>query len=178
MIYMIEPDLALGNVMNFVCRQLIPSLHKLATLERLDAEGRTAILEIASALCVLPDLDPSTRIQFTLDLSWDDRNWIGSLDLMDSALRLHSTLLQLTGALGSPMSDVDVQWQHTALEIKSDAGVVCHDSSRLWFWIDCFRRFVDGSIHPLAGQRATFNLVTRSSCLDLNYGMIDVQGPK
>ncbi len=167
MSHVMDQDLALGNVRTFVSRQLTPALHKLAVLERLDSEGRTAILEIAAALCALPDLDPDANMWLEVDLYWEDRNWLGTLEMADSSLKLRSTLCQLEGL----KSELSAQWQHTALDVKSKVGTVLHDPSHLWFWIDCFRRFVDGFSSSSTEQRATFKLISPSSHLDLYYGM-------
>lgn len=165
--HVMSQDVALGNVRTFVSYQLIPALHKLSALEGLDTEGRAATLEIAALLCTLPDLDPDANIRLEVDLYWEDRNWIGTLDIADSALQLRSTLSQLEGLKSEP----SCQWQHTALDVKSKAETVLHDPSHLWFWIDCFRRFVDGFSNSSTAQRATFKLVSHSSHLDLHYGM-------
>jgi hypothetical protein len=164
-------DVALGNVRAFVGCQLIPALHKLSTLAGLDAEGRTAILGIAAVLCTLPGVDPAANMQLEVDLYWDDRNWIGTLGIADSALQLRSTLCQLEG----PKSELCCQWQHTALDVKSKSETVLHDPSHLWFWADCFRRFVDGFSNSPTAQRATFKLVSHSSHLDLHYGMTEAE---
>lgn len=91
----------------------------------------------------------------------------GGLDIADSALQLRSTLMQQEGL----KSELSCQWQHNALNVKSSPEAVLHDPSHLWFWIDCFRRFVDGFSNSSAAQRATFKLVSHSSHLDLHYGM-------
>lgn len=169
MTHAINHDLALDNVKTFVSHQLIPALHKLAALKGLDTKDRVAVLEIAAALCTLPDLDPGAAIRFEIDLYWEDRNWIGTLDIADSALKLRSTLCQLEGL----KPELCGQWQHTALDMKSGTEIARHDPSHLWFWIDCFRRFVDGFSNPTTTQRATFKIVSQSSQLDLYYGMTE-----
>ncbi|WP_415754272.1 hypothetical protein [Pseudomonas leptonychotis] len=165
--HVMSQDVALGNVRTFVSYQLIPALHKLASLEVLDTKGRAAILEIAAVLCTLPDFDPDASVRLDVDLYWEDRQWMGGLDIADSALQLRSTLMQQEGL----KSELSCQWQHNALNVKSSPEAVLHDPSHLWFWIDCFRRFVDGFSNSSAAQRATFKLVSHSSHLDLHYGM-------
>jgi hypothetical protein len=167
--HVISHDPALGNVRAFVCDQLIPALHKLAVLEELDTDGRTAILEIAAVLCLLPHFDPDANIQLEVDLYWKDRNWYGMLDIADSALLLRSSLSQLEGV----KPELSLQWQNTALDVNSKTETIVHDPSNLWFWIDCFRRFVDGFANSSTAQRATFKLVSHSSHLDLHYGMAE-----
>lgn len=167
MSHVIDQDLALDNLRTFVTQQLIPALHKLAVSEVLDTAGRIAVLEIAAALCALPDLDPDTNMWLEVDLCWEDRNWIGTLEIADSSLKLRSTLCQLEGL----KSELSAQWQHTALDLKSKARAVLHDPSHLWFWIDCFRRFVDGFSSSSTAQRGTLKLVSHSSQLNLHYGM-------
>lgn len=159
---------ALENVRTFLAHQLIPALHKLAASDGLDNEERTAILGVAAALCALPYLDPDANIQFEVDLYWEEVNWIGTLDIADSALKLRSTLCQLEGL----KPELNFQWQHTALDVESKVGTVLHDPSHLWFWIDCFRRFVNGFSNSSTKQQATFKLVSRSANLDLQYGTI------
>lgn len=160
-------ELALENARTFISLQLIPALHDFASLESLDLEGRNAILEVAATLCNLPHLDPAANIRLEVDLYWDDRNWHGLLNIADSELTLRSNFCQMEGL----RSELCGQWQHAAMEVESKVGKILHDPSHLWFWIDCFRRFVKGFSRPSTSQRASFSLVSHSSNLDLQYGV-------
>ena len=157
---------SLENARTFLSGQLIPALHKLAASDELDSEAKASILDLAAALCAFPYLDPDAHIQIEVDLCWDDLNWIGTLNISDSTLKLRSTLCQLEGL----NEELNCQWQHTALDSESKVGTVLHDPCHLWFWIDCFRRFVNGFSNLSTEQLATFKLVSRSVNLNLQLG--------
>ncbi len=157
-------DVALDKVQGIVSRQLIPALHNLSARDGFQTEDRIAVLDVATALVRVPDVDPDVDIRMEVDLYWEDRNWIGTLEIARSALQLRSTMCQFEGV----RPELCAQWQHTALDIQPDRLV--HDPCHLWLWVDCFRRFVEGLISPSEAQRGSIALVSSSWHLDLNYG--------
>lgn len=157
-------EAALGNIRSFVNPALIPACHRLSTVASLDADDRTAILLMAEALASLPYIDAEFSIQLNVDLNWEDCNWIGTLEVKRGRLVLHSTLCQQQGI----KPELCCQWQHTALELCEYEDTVAHDPCHLWFWIDCFRRFVDCQFESTSVGQASMQLLANGLSFKLN----------
>jgi len=163
---------ALANIRSFVNPALIPACHRLSTIAGLEADDRSAILLVAEALASLPYIDSEFSIQLNVDLNWEDRNWIGTLEVKRGRLVLHSTLCQQEGI----KPEFCCQWQHTALELCQDEGTVAHDPSHLWFWIDCFRRFVDCQSESASVGQSSMQLLANGLSFQLNSSPQVAQG--
>jgi hypothetical protein len=150
----VQESLSWENTHTFLTRKLIPAWHRLSTLNGLAAEERTMLLVFPSFLATLPDGDESVTAELEIDLYWGNKNWLGRMNISGGAVALWSCLLELSKG----GDDYDAQWQHTALEIVPDQGITSHDPAHLWFWCECFGRFVDACFDPKDGVQGSMNL--------------------
>jgi len=114
---------------------------------------RQLILAVPAAIARLPhiahvplDVDEDINISAEIEYYWEDKNWLGRLNYMGGELKLWSTICQEEG----PSQELCAQWQHTATKLSSTNGLEQHDPAHLWYWADCFARFVKACVSPSA----------------------------
>jgi hypothetical protein len=135
----------LENAIGLIRTSLIRQLNKLIGGPLLDNGERLALLDLSSALAALPLIDSRYSFTMDIDFSWDDLNWVGTLNFHKGEFSLHSTMCQLEGL----EAEFYAQWQHTAIRLKEQVNnlpLVKHDPAHLWLWIRCFKRFVDNLV--------------------------------
>ena len=135
----------LENAIGLIHTSLIRQLNKLIGGPLLDNGERLALLDLSSALAALPLIDSSYSFTMDIDFSWDDLNWVGTLNFYEGEFSLHTTMCQLEGL----KPELYAQWQHTAITLtyqENNLPLVKHDPAHLWLWIRCFQRFVDNFV--------------------------------
>lgn len=131
-------DLRYQNAHGFLADKLIASWNALASLDRHSQAELQLMQVIPGALSKLPTIDEAIDVSVEIDFYWEDKNWVGRLGYKAAELVLWSSMCQEEGA----SRELVGQWQHTALKISASKGLEEHDPAHLWYWAECFARFV------------------------------------
>jgi len=154
-------DLRYQNAYGFLADRFVPSWNALASLDRHSQAERQLLQAVPGALSKLPTLNEAIDVSVEIDFYWEDKNWLGRLGYKDAELVFWSNMCQEEGA----SRELVGQWQHTALKISARKGLEVHDPAHLWYWTDCFARFV--SACRITDTTATGSLVLISQRKEL-----------
>lgn len=156
-------------VRDFVAGKVIPSCNELAASDRLSKPERTLLLSVCNALSILPYIDAKTQIFLEIDLYWEDKNWLGRLSFGGGVFHLWSNLCE---EQGTP-PELCTEWQHTAVRISAQHGVEDYDQGHLWFWADCFKRFIRAYAEEGSSSTGFLSLVAPAGNLRIDLAHAD-----
>jgi hypothetical protein len=149
----------------FLTSRVVPAWMTLASMDGLSQKERQTVLAIPTAISLLPEFDEQAQISVDIDFFWDDKNWIGRLTYANGVLELWQTLCEM---VGNP-PEMSARWQNTATKLSSKNGVEKHDPAHLWFWSDCFARFVGAYESPDEQGHGDLTMNSASSSLRLRF---------
>jgi len=159
---MIE-DLKYQNAHWFLTSKIIPSWNSLAGMDNHTQAQRDLIFVIPNTIALLPEFDSEVQASAEIDFYWEDKNWLGRLNYKAGELELWSNLCQEQG----PARELGAEWQHTALKISSTKGLEKTDPAHIWFWADCFSRFVSAYRDPKGTTRGSLSLLVPQGKLEI-----------
>jgi len=157
-------DLQYQNAHWFLTSKIMPSWNSLAGLGCNSQAQRDLISVIPNSIALLPEFDDEIEASAEIDFYWEDKNWLGRLNYKNAELELWSNLCQEQG----PKHELCAEWQHTALKISSIKGVEKVDPAHIWFWADCFSRFVSACRNPVGTARGSLTLIVPKGQLDIS----------
>lgn len=123
----------------FLMSRFVPAWMTLASTDGLSQTDRQTALTVPATISLLPEFDERAQISVDTDFYWEDKNWIGNLKYSNGVLELWQTLCAMEG----DPPEMCAEWQNTAIKWSSQKGLEKHDPAHLWFWSDCFARFVN-----------------------------------
>jgi len=165
-ILIIEPftDPALNNIHFFMTSCLLPLWMKLAIKNNLSENQRELLLLVPETIAQLPFIDSKINLSVEIDYFWEDKNWVGRLTYNNGVLSLWSNICQEEGE----PQELCAQWQETALKISATGGVEVHSPGLIWFWIDCFKRFVSSYNLPDEKSHGTLTISAHQKRTQIN----------
>lgn len=150
-------------VRGFVAGKVIPSFNELAASAGLSKSEQTLLLSVCNALSLLPYIGAKTEIFVEIDFYWECKNWLGRLSFGGGGFQLWSNLCEEQGL----PPELCAEWQHTAVRISDQHGVEDYDQGHLWFWADCFKRFVRAHNEKESSTSGSLSLMTPNGNLRL-----------
>ncbi len=142
-------------VRDFVAGKIIPTCNELAASDHLSKSERICLLSVCNALALLPYIDGQTEIFLEIDFYWEGKNWLGRLSFEEGIFKLWSNLCE---EQGNP-PELCAEWQRAAVRISAQHGVEDYDQGHLWFWADCFKRFVRAHTEEGTSSTGVLSLV-------------------
>lgn len=149
----------------FLMSRVVPAWMTLASTDGLSQKDRQTVLAVPAAISLLPEFDERAQISVDIDFYWEDKNWIGRLTYSNGVLELWQTLCAMEG----DPPEMCAEWQDTATKWSSQKGLEKHDPAHLWFWSDCFARFVRAYESPNEREHGDFIMKSASSTLSLRF---------
>jgi hypothetical protein len=158
-------DLHYQNAHWFLMSRVIPAWMTLASIDGLSQTDRKTVLAVPAAISLLPEFDERAKISVDIDFYWEDKNWIGRMTYSNGVLELWQTLCEMEG----DPPEMCAEWQNTATRWSSQKGLEKHDPAHLWFWSDCFARFVNA--YKATERRRHCSMLLKSGLEKLEFNL-------